>query len=187
MNNLKSHRYILHTGDQLEHYNMTAGYHVMGYFAAVAGKIHFLTATDDRIKVDWPSKDREFSFRRQQRHHIVQSVVETLSGTRNAFTRVTFTLDIISYLADIIAPKLRIAGVGALLSPAEIDELCRTADGILIIFNISNCCTNIFLVHRLKISYSDEDVRAELREQFWGCDVYRWWWSELCQFCLLQM
>jgi hypothetical protein len=129
------YQYILHTGDQLEHYNMTAGYHVMGYFAAVAGEVHLLTSTDDRIKVDWPSKDREFSFRRQQRMHIAQSVVETLSGTRNAFTRMTFTLDIISYLADIIAPKLRIAGVGALLSPTEIDELCRTADGKIVILS----------------------------------------------------
>ena len=120
------------SGDQLEHYNISSGngYHVGAYFASVAGAMHMLCATEDRIKVDWPSRAREHFFQKQQRSNIIQSVVETVAGTRRGFSSAVFAADIISSLADIISPNVRLVGAAlATLSAAEQEDLIRVEQG----------------------------------------------------------
>ena len=60
-----------------------------------------------RIKIDWPSKEREHKFQKQQRLNILQSLLDsaTLSHIFNMTTQL-MAIDVIANLADILSPKL---------------------------------------------------------------------------------
>ncbi len=105
------------------------GFALMSYVPAVAGAVYLACATDGRPKIEWPSTDREQSFKRVQHQHILQSLQtgsghsggnensengsdgigalrsSSLSPTLRG--RAAVACDVLSHLINIISPRVR--------------------------------------------------------------------------------
>jgi len=106
------------------------GFALMAYVPSVAGALHMLCANDTRVKIEWPTVDRDQHYKQQQNANILQSLqVGTGAGAGAAssdsdsssggITLALSTLspslrcksavacDVISHLIDIISPRVR--------------------------------------------------------------------------------
>ena len=116
-------------GDQLDYFNFSSGYGyaVGAYHSSVYGAVHALCSTDDRVKIEWPFRDREASFKHRQRENIIQCTIESVAGSVRAFSKTAFAVDMVASIADIISPKFRVGRGGSIssLTPSEINGLER--------------------------------------------------------------
>ena len=106
-------------------YNWSDGYQTQVYIPVSLGAIHMLRATENRINIEWPMKDRNVHYQRQQRLNIMSSLREGRDQGRGIVhssilsSNKIIALDVVSYLLDIIRPKNIRAVSYATLSSAE--------------------------------------------------------------------
>jgi chromosome transmission fidelity protein 18 len=92
-------------------YNWSDGYQTQVYIPVSLGAIHMLRATENRINIEWPMKDRNAHYQRQQRLNIMSSLREGREQGRGIVhssilsSNKIIALDVVSYLLDIIRPK----------------------------------------------------------------------------------
>jgi len=102
-------------------YNWSDGYQTQVYIPVSLGAIHMLRATENRINIEWPMKDRNVHYQRQQRLNIMSSLREGPEQGRGIVhssilsSNKIIALDVVSYLLDIIRPKnIRAVSYGTL-------------------------------------------------------------------------
>lgn len=102
----------------------------MSYIPVVAGAVHKLCAIESQSKLKWPTIDRDFFFKKQQKENIINSTRNIRDGVPFASlsTVKTIAIDTISYLLDIIKPKIN---VSAFISTNSVQH-CITKDVISI-------------------------------------------------------
>lgn len=152
-------------GDQLDFFNLLSGYGyaVGAYRSSVHGAVHMLMSTEDRVKMEWPSKDREAYFRQQQRENIVQCVADSLAGTLHGFTKTIFARDMVAALADILSPKIPVGRNGVITGLFA--KVRRTFPTIIILVDF---LTSIFLPdfqgdgRAMSGGDNHEEVRADI-------------------------
>ena len=94
-------------------------YQLMPYISSVAGAVHAFCSSTERVKVQWPSTEKDAFFKRKSKNNILEALVHGARlGSPCMQSLGPTILDVLSFLIDVISPRVRPVSV-LTLSPEE--------------------------------------------------------------------
>jgi len=83
-------------------------YQLMPYISSVAGAIHLYCSADEKVKIAWPSAEKDAHFKRKGKNNILETLINGSElGASCMRTKTIVVLDVLSFLVDITTPKAR--------------------------------------------------------------------------------
>jgi hypothetical protein len=84
------------------------GYQLMPYISSVAGAMHLLCAADEKVKISWPSREKDAYYKHKSKSNILETLLGSAKlGSFCMRSKTPVITDVLSFLIDITTPKAR--------------------------------------------------------------------------------
>jgi len=98
----------------------SVGYQLMPYISSVAGAVHLYCSADEKVKISWPSGEKDAYYKRKSKGNILETLLNSAKlGTFCMRSKVPVVLDVLSFLVDITTPKIRQVSFLTLTQPEQ--------------------------------------------------------------------
>ena len=98
----------------------SVGYQLMPYISSVAGAMHLYCAADEKVKISWPTSDKDAYYKRKSKGNILETLLNSAKlGTFCMRGKIPVVLDVLSFVVDITTPKVRPVSLLTLTQPEQ--------------------------------------------------------------------